>query len=165
MSKHILARPKAVLGALQRLIRVEGYGGGVATTNMTVAGSSYCGYCGTKIESTSRFCPSCGKPTSLAASKPTQERREGRDLPRSYTKMTDEEYYYNYRDASGAWFLLPVFLGLIGGILMWLALRNEDPRKARDGLYVGIVFFILGVIIIWFISVAASAYGYSGKWG
>ena len=102
----------------------EIYRGGIATKNMTVAGS-YCGNCGSKIDPTSRFCPSCGEPTPLATSKnndtaatPPPRRRGGRDLPRSYTKMTDEEYYYNYRDASPAWYLLPVFFGFIGGIII-----------------------------------------------
>lgn len=52
------------------------------------------------------------------------KRIEGRGPPRSYTMITDEEYYYNYRDASGAWFLLPIFFGLLGGFIMWLALRK-----------------------------------------
>ena len=136
---------------------------------MTVAGS-YCGNCGSKIDPTSRFCPSCGEPTPLATSKnndtaatPPPRRRGGRDLPRSYTKMTDEEYYYNYRDASPAWYLLPVFFGFIGGIIMWLALRNEDPRKAKVGLYAGIILSIIGFIIILFIASLASAFGYGGK--
>lgn len=147
----------------------------------------HCTQCGAKIEPTSRFCSSCGKPTSLAATTnsnnedqtrkekeakqeinttssaipPTQRRREGRDLPRSYTKMTDEEYYYNYRDASGAWYLLPIFIGFIGGIIMWLALRNEDPLKAKYGIYVGIISSALGFIFLLFIASLASASAYN----
>ena len=34
---------------------------------MTVAGTSYCRYCGAKVEPNSRFCSNCGKPISLAA--------------------------------------------------------------------------------------------------
>ena len=34
---------------------------------MTVAGSAYCTHCGAKIEPSSKFCPSCGRATPLAA--------------------------------------------------------------------------------------------------
>jgi hypothetical protein len=53
--------------------------------------------------------------------------------------MIDEEYYKYYRHASGAWYLVPIFLGIIGGVIMWLALRKEDPRKAKKGLIVAVI--------------------------
>lgn len=77
--------------------------------------------------------------------------------------MTDEEYYYNYRDASGAWYLLPIFFGFIGGIIMWLALRNEDPRKAKYGVYVGIISSVIGFIFVLFLVSLGSAFGYIGR--
>jgi hypothetical protein len=97
--------------------------------------------------------------TTTTTATPTRRRREGGDLPRSYRLMTDEEYYYNYRNASDAWYLLPVFLGLLGGFIMWLALRDEDPRKAREGLYVGIVFFILGILLLGLFGVVGRVVG------
>lgn len=42
------------------------------------------------------------------------------------------------RRRSWAWFLLPVFLDVIGGALAYWALRLDSPRMARDCLYVGI---------------------------
>ena len=47
---------------------------------------------------------------------------------------------------SNAWFLLPVFLGIIGGIIAFFILRNDDPRKAKNCLYLGIVLMIIGII-------------------
>ncbi|WP_371504906.1 hypothetical protein [Nitrosopumilus adriaticus] len=47
---------------------------------------------------------------------------------------------------SNAWFLLPVFLGIIGGIIAFFILRNDDPRKAKNCLYLGVVLMIIGII-------------------
>ena len=54
---------------------------------------------------------------------------------------------YPERPRSNAWFLLPIFLGLIGGIIAFFILRNDDPKKARNCLYLGIVLMIIGIIL------------------
>lgn len=48
---------------------------------------------------------------------------------------------------SNWWFLLPIFLGLIGGIIAFFILKNDDPKKAKNCLYLGIGLFLIGVII------------------
>ena len=45
------------------------------------------------------------------------------------------------------WYLLPIFVGLIGGIIAYLILRHDDPKKAKKCLYVGIALAIIGIII------------------
>ena len=45
------------------------------------------------------------------------------------------------------WYLLPVFVGLIGGIIAYFILRRDDPKKAKKCLYLGIVLAIVGIII------------------
>jgi len=47
---------------------------------------------------------------------------------------------------SNAWFLLPVFLGIIGGIIAFFILRQDDPRKAKNCLYLGLVLMVIGII-------------------
>ena len=53
---------------------------------------------------------------------------------------------YPEKPRSNAWFLLPIFLGMIGGIIAFFILRRDDPRKAKNCLYLGIVFMILGIV-------------------
>ena len=53
---------------------------------------------------------------------------------------------YPEKPRSNAWFLLPVFLGIIGGIIAFFILRQDDPRKARNCLYLGVVLMIIGII-------------------
>ena len=48
---------------------------------------------------------------------------------------------------SNAWFLLPIFFGMIGGIIAFFILRRDDPGKARNCLYVGIIFMIMGIVL------------------
>ena len=54
---------------------------------------------------------------------------------------------YPEKSRSNAWFLLPIFFGMIGGIIAFFILRRDDPRKARNCLYVGIVFMVIGIIL------------------
>ncbi len=48
---------------------------------------------------------------------------------------------------SNAWFLLPILFGVMGGILAYVVIRRNDPQKARNCLYVGIVFMGIGIVI------------------
>lgn len=48
---------------------------------------------------------------------------------------------------SNVWFLLPILFGIIGGIIAFFILRQDDPRKARNCLYMGIVLMFIGIIL------------------
>ena len=54
---------------------------------------------------------------------------------------------YPEKPRSNAWFLLPIFFGMIGGIIAFFILTRDDPRKARNCLYIGIIFMIIGIIL------------------
>ncbi|MDH3489130.1 MAG: hypothetical protein OEL56_01635 [Nitrosopumilus sp.] len=54
---------------------------------------------------------------------------------------------YSEKSRSNAWFLLPIFFGIIGGIIAYFVLRHDDQRKARNCLYLGIMFMIIGIIV------------------
>jgi hypothetical protein len=51
--------------------------------------------------------------------------------PKGHWRMSNEEYYSVYRNSSAAYYLLPIFLGLIGGIIGWAILKNEDLWRAK----------------------------------
>ena len=48
---------------------------------------------------------------------------------------------------SNWWFLLPIFLGIVGGIVAYFVLRHDDPHKAKNCLYLGIVLGVLGIVL------------------
>ncbi|KAG2478543.1 MAG: hypothetical protein NPMRTH1_440004 [Nitrosopumilales archaeon] len=51
------------------------------------------------------------------------------------------------RERSNWWFLLPIFLGLIGGVIAYFVLRHDDPKKAKNCLYLGITLAVIGIVI------------------
>ncbi|HLE34643.1 MAG TPA: hypothetical protein VI698_02015 [Nitrososphaerales archaeon] len=51
------------------------------------------------------------------------------------------------RKRSAAWYLLPILLGIIGGIIGYFAVRHDDPTLAKRLLYVGIGMLVAGIII------------------
>ena len=47
--------------------------------------------------------------------------------------------------------VFPLFMGLLGGILMYIAIKDEDQQKANDGILVGIlstIAMIIGIMLI-----------------
>ncbi len=48
---------------------------------------------------------------------------------------------------SNWWFLLPILFGLIGGIIAYFVLRGDDPKKAKNCLYLGLILFGIGTAI------------------
>ena len=61
---------------------------------------------------------------------------------------------YPEKPRSNAWFLLPILFGVIGGIIAFFILRHDDPRKAKNCLYLGLAFMVIGIIFNIFIGVA-----------
>jgi len=51
------------------------------------------------------------------------------------------------KSRSNMWYLLPIFVGLIGGIIAYWILRHDDPKKAKNCLYIGIVLAIIGIVV------------------
>jgi len=52
------------------------------------------------------------------------------------------------RSPSKAWYLLPIFLGVLGGTISWACLRKSHPAQARRTLVVGVGIFALFIIMI-----------------
>ncbi len=49
---------------------------------------------------------------------------------------------------SAAWYLAPIFLGIIGSAIMWYVLKDEDhpdsPKMVRKGWIIGIALTVIG---------------------
>lgn len=39
------------------------------------------------------------------------------------------------------WYLLPISLSIIGGAIAYFAIRQDDPTKAKNCLWLGIILF------------------------
>jgi predicted PurR-regulated permease PerM len=51
------------------------------------------------------------------------------------------------------WYLAPIFLGIIGGLVMYLVLKDTNPKMAKKGLVVSIAI-VLAVVIGYFAIIA-----------
>ena len=51
------------------------------------------------------------------------------------------------RRVSGAWWLLPIFMGWLGGLIAWLVNKEADPARARAMLLTGIAISVLLLVI------------------
>ena len=60
---------------------------------------------------------------------------------------------YQEKQRSKAWFLLPIFFGVIGGIIAFFILRYEDPHKAKNCLFRGLALMLIGISLNIFITV------------
>ena len=49
---------------------------------------------------------------------------------------------------SSFWFLLPIVFNVIGGIIAFFVIREDDPKKAKNCLYLGIILCIIPVLLI-----------------
>ena len=53
------------------------------------------------------------------------------------------------------WFLLPIFLGVFGGIIAWVALKSYDEKLAKNCLSMG--FVLDSIKLILFIALVISS--------
>ena len=54
---------------------------------------------------------------------------------------------YPEKPRSNVWFLLPIFFGVIGGIIAFFIIRHDDSRKAKNCLYLGLALMVIGIIL------------------
>jgi len=51
------------------------------------------------------------------------------------------------RKKSSLWFLLPIFFNVIGGVIAYFIIKDDDPSKAKNCLWLGIILFAIPIII------------------
>jgi hypothetical protein len=78
------------------------------------------------IQSSNGFCTNCGE-------------------KKSNLELTQSPYYK--KQTSSAIWILPILLGLIGGLIMYFVIVNDDKSKAQNGLILGIILTVIDIII------------------
>jgi len=65
---------------------------------------------------------------------------------------------------SAAWYLAPIFLGIIGSGIMWYVLKDEDhpdsPKMVRKGWIIGIVLTL--IMLVWWIPLMLMPFAFMG---
>ena len=54
---------------------------------------------------------------------------------------------YPEKGKSNWWFLLPIFMGIVGGVIAYFVIRRDDPKKAKNCLLLGIILGVIGIAI------------------
>ena len=49
---------------------------------------------------------------------------------------------------SSLWFLLPIIFNVIGGVIAYFIIKEDDPKKAKNCLYLGIILAAIPIILI-----------------
>jgi len=47
------------------------------------------------------------------------------------------------------WYILPIVLGLIGGLIAYVYVRDDNPEMAKDLFTVGLIVFIINIILFY----------------
>jgi|GEM_PF-3108430 len=80
--------------------------------------SKFCSNCGAEIDIKAKICPKCGVEQPI--------------IP---------------ENVSNWWYLCPIFLGIIGGLVAWIVNKDVNPKKAKKLLIVGIIVPIVWVVV------------------
>ena len=91
----------------------------------------FCVNCGAEIDVEAEICPGCGV---------------------RQQKMVES--------VSSAWYLVPLFLGIIGGLIAWVVNKDRDPGKARNFIILGVALTVIGVVLWWGFIAALFSYPY-----
>ena len=85
---------------------------------------TFCSSCGNQEDSEKTHCSKCG--ISLATSSGSAGLQ---------------------RQRSNWWYLLAIFISPIGGIIAYFVIKNDDPSKAKNCLFLGFIIFAIGIVV------------------
>lgn len=83
-----------------------------------------CYFCGKELPQGSNYCASCDHET--------------------ITKDPFEKTH-TYKKRSDLWYILPILTGIIGGVITYFIIRNDEPLKAKYCLIIGGVLAGIGL--------------------
>lgn len=98
----------------------------------------FCQNCGSQVAEGIKFCQNCGAPVEAPIAAIYQVGQSELIKPKS--------------QPTKAWYLVPFFFSVLGGIIGYLAVRNKNRRMANHLLVFGVAMFVLGIaatILFW----------------
>ena len=88
--------------------------------------------------------------------KPKQEESKPRKESKPEPKPTAPTKTLPSSQSNTIW-ILPILLGLVGGVIMYFVLKDEDKERRLKGLYVGVVISVIcsivGLIIFFLVGI------------
>ena len=96
------------------------------------------------------FCPGCGE--ELPSPDADVCTHCGRLVKEQLRSAANEEKLQRKR--SGLWYLLPIFFSIIGGVIAYFVLKEDDPKLAKNCLILGIIITGIGFFVGVFMGIA-----------
>jgi hypothetical protein len=117
-----------------------------------MSSTKFCPNCGAQIHSNSEFCSFCG-------AKQPDYRPDLHTPPSKYQRTRSG---IENEHVSSLWYLAPLLLAVIGGIVAWYVNKDKDPGKARNFLILGVILTLIPVLISlwWLVSIGVFYLGY-----
>ncbi len=118
---------------------------------VTLEGKMYCRPCASEVLAKAPAAPPPPPPPTAAAAPPPPPPAPAAAAPPAAAPA---------EKVSGAWWLLPIFVTWVGGLICWLVLKDRNSRSAKNMLIWGIVLTFVWPIVITIpivISVACAA--------
>jgi hypothetical protein len=63
------------------------------------------------------------------------------------------------------WYLLPIFLGVIGGTIAWISLKSYDRKLAKNCLILGITLDVIEIIIFVGLTISSDIFNLVTEFG
>jgi hypothetical protein len=106
--------------------------------------AAFCGNCGTQLNFGAAFCAGCGAPSAAVATPPAPA--YGQPYYQAAPPMQAKPR------VSGAWWLLPVFLLALGGLIAFIGVVRRLPGMAFAMLILGfaltlVLYFVLRAVV------------------
>jgi len=91
-----------------------------------------------------RFCSRCGE----------EKKGQTQSNIKTYGSSSERRTSYEeYDRPSAAWYLVAFLFGLIGGIIAYVACRDEDEGMASTCIWIGVLTTFIGIALyLWFVS-------------
>lgn len=94
---------------------------------------SLCPTCGNELPDGSTYCANCGHGTN--------PKKEYLDPPR-------RDYGKTPRKRSAWWYIVPILFSLLGGIIAFFILRNDDSKLAKNCLIIGAALSGIALLVM-----------------
>ena len=65
----------------------------------------------------------------------------------SFKLVADYYTTMQVKRRSSFWFLLPILFNVIGGVIAFFVIQEDDPKKARNCLLLGIVLAVIPLLL------------------
>ena len=99
------------------------------------------------------FCPGCGK--ELPSPDADVCTHCGRLVKEQLRSAANE----GLQTKSRWWYLLPIFMSIIGGVIAYFVLKEDDPKLAKNCLILGIIITGIGFFVGFFMGLAMMPMG------